>query len=135
MSSLTSGKCCFTWSKYCMRTGSGSVSTIRTFVISGPQSGHRRGRELGHHAPGEHIRRVQRFLQGEVAEGKAREDVVDAALRRLAGDRVAHRLRRSGDALAALHDSVELFGIGDVLRQGDLAPAPQAREIGEPAPV
>src|SRR5438034_7815514 len=134
MSSLTSGKRFFKWSKYCMRTGSGSASTMSTFVMSGRgRSAHRSGRELGDHASREELRRAQRFLQGQVAEGEAREDVVDAALRRLAGDRLAHRLRRSGDRLPALHDPVEILGVGDVLRQRDLAPAPEAREIGEPA--
>src|SRR5256885_12868925 len=84
MSSLTSGKRLFKWSKYCMRTGSGSASTMSTFVMSGRgRSAHRSGRELGDHASREELRRAQRFFQGQVAEGEAREDVVDAALRRL----------------------------------------------------
>src|SRR6267142_2588203 len=117
-----------------MRTGSGRVSTISTFVMSA-RSGHRRGREPGHHGLGEEVRRVQRFFERKVAEGEAREDVVDAALHRLALDRFAHGLRRSGDRLPALHDSVQVLGVSDVLRQGDLARAPQAREIGEPAAI
>src|SRR5882762_6390103 len=134
MSSLTSGKWSFTWLKYCIRTASGRVSTMSTFVISGRgRSGHRCGRELGHHSLSEQLRRLQRFFEREVAEGEAREDVVDAALRRLAGDRVAHGLRRSGDRLPARHDSVEVLGVGDVRRQRDLAPAPEVREIREPA--
>src|SRR5258708_2548988 len=134
MSRLTSGKRFFTWSKYCRRTASGSVSTMRTLVMSG-RGRSARVRELGQHAPREEVRRVQRFLQGQVAEGQAREDVVDAALGRLPRNRLAHRLRRSGDRLPALHDSVEVLGVGDVLRQRRLAPAPEAREIGEPTPV
>src|SRR5436309_8420291 len=134
MSTLTSGKWSFTWLKYCIRTASGRVSTMSTFVISG-RSGHRHGRELGHHSLSEQLRRLKRLFEGEVAEGEAREDVVDAALRRLAGDCVAHGLRRSGDRLPARHDSVEVLGVGDVRRQRDLAPAPEGREIREPAPI
>src|SRR5256885_9238139 len=35
---------------------------------------HGRGGELGHHAQGKELRGVERFLQGQVAEGEARKD-------------------------------------------------------------
>src|SRR2546430_2661844 len=88
-----------------------SVRRARVTILSSPRSAHRRRGELGHHASREELRRAQRFLQGQVAEGEAREDVVDAALGRLAGDRLAYGPRRSGDRLAALHDPVEVLGI------------------------
>src|SRR5256885_8674458 len=60
---------------------------IRDYKVTGVQTCalpiYRSGRELGDHSSREELRRAQRFFQGQVAEGEAREDVVDAALRRL----------------------------------------------------
>src|SRR6266851_5098039 len=74
MSSLITGKCCFKRLKYCMRTGSGSVSTMSTFVMSA-LSGHapRREREE-HRRRGRHPER-RRVVLGDV-QGVEAEPVV-----------------------------------------------------------
>src|SRR6266851_4963692 len=94
MSSLITGKCCFKRLKYRMRTGSGSVSTMSTFVMSA-RSGHRRRREREENRRrGRHPER-RRVVLGDV-QGVEAEPVVglgelEPALEEL-GERLAARI-------------------------------------------